>query len=78
VKKLRVNLTRGVSATIISDIFCLPICNPKIKLKIYSTIILRIVLFGRENLSLTSMEEHRLRLFENRVLRRKFGPKRDR
>jgi hypothetical protein len=34
-------------------------------------------LYGCETLSLTLREEHRLRVFENRVLRRMFGPKRD-
>jgi hypothetical protein len=44
--------------------------------KIYETIILP-VLYGCETLSLTLREEHRLRVFENSVLRRIFGPKRD-
>jgi hypothetical protein len=35
------------------------------------------VLYGRETWSLTLREEHRLRVFENRVLRRIFGPKRE-
>ena len=37
----------------------------------------RFVLYGCETWSLTLREEHRLRVFENRVLRRIFGPKRD-
>jgi hypothetical protein len=37
-----------------------------------------VVLYGRETWSLTVREEHKLRVFENRVLRRIFGPKRDR
>jgi hypothetical protein len=41
------------------------------------TIILLVVLYGCEALSLTLREEHRLRLFENKVLRRIFGLKRD-
>ena len=41
------------------------------------TIILPVVLYGCETFSLTLREEHRLRVFENRVLRRIFGPKRD-
>jgi hypothetical protein len=45
--------------------------------KIYKTIILPVVLYGCGTLSLTLTEEHRLRVFENRVLRRIFGPKRD-
>jgi hypothetical protein len=47
------------------------------KIKIYKTIILSVVLYGCETWSLTLMEEHRLRVFENRMLRRIFGPKRD-
>jgi hypothetical protein len=48
-----------------------------VKVKIYKTIILPVVLYGCEIWSLTLREEHRLRVFENRVLRRIFGPKRD-
>jgi hypothetical protein len=45
-------------------------------LKIYRAIILP-VLYERETWSLTLREGHRLRMFRNRVLRRRFGPKRD-
>jgi hypothetical protein len=45
-------------------------------IKIYKTIILP-ALHGPETLSLTLKKEHRLRVFENRVLRRIFGPRRD-
>jgi hypothetical protein len=48
-----------------------------LKVKIYKTIILPVVLYGCETLSLTLREEHRLRVFENRVLRGIFGLKRD-
>ena len=48
-----------------------------LKIKIYKTIILPVVLYGRETWSLTLREECRLRVFENRILRRIFGPKRD-
>jgi hypothetical protein len=48
-----------------------------LKIRIYKTIILLVVLYGCESLSLTLREEHRLRVFENRLLRRIFGPKRD-
>jgi len=47
-----------------------------LKIKIHRTIILPIVLYGCEIWSLTLREERRLRVFENRVLRRMFGPKR--
>jgi len=51
--------------------------SKNIKLKIYRTIILPVVLYGCETWSLTLREERRLRVFENRVLRRIFEPKRD-
>jgi hypothetical protein len=51
--------------------------SKNIKIRIYKTIILPVVLYGWETWSLTLREEHRLRVFENRVLRRIFGPKRD-
>jgi hypothetical protein len=41
------------------------------------TIILPVVLYGCETLSLTLKEGHRLEVLENRVLRRIFGPRRD-
>jgi hypothetical protein len=47
-----------------------------IKIRIYKTIILPVVLYGCETWSLTLREEHRLRVFENGVLRI-FGPKKD-
>jgi hypothetical protein len=43
----------------------------------YETIILLVVLYGCETWSLILREEHRLKIFENRVLRRIFGLKRD-
>jgi hypothetical protein len=48
-----------------------------VKVKIYKTTILPVVLYGCETWSLILREKHRLRVFENRVLRRIFGPKRD-
>jgi hypothetical protein len=48
-----------------------------LKVRIYKTIILPVVLYGCETWSLTLREERRLRAFENGVLRRIFGPKRD-
>jgi hypothetical protein len=51
--------------------------SKNLKIIIYKTIILPVVLYGCETWSLTLRGEHRLRVFENRVLRRIFGPKRD-
>jgi hypothetical protein len=48
-----------------------------LKIRIYKTIILPVVLYGCKTLFLTLREEQILRVFENRVLRRILGPKRD-
>jgi hypothetical protein len=63
--------------TIQSRTFCLLACCLKTKIKIYETIILPVVSYGYETWSLTIRKEYRLRVVENRVLRRIFGPKRD-
>jgi hypothetical protein len=46
-------------------------------IRIYNTIIVLVILYGCETCSLTLREEYRLRVFENKVLRRIFGSKRD-
>jgi hypothetical protein len=51
--------------------------SKNLKIKIYKIVILPVVLYGCETWSLTLREEHRLRVFENRMLRRIFGPKRE-
>jgi hypothetical protein len=51
--------------------------SKNLKIRIYKTIILPVVLYGYETWSLTLREEHGLGVFGNRVLRRIFGPKRD-
>jgi hypothetical protein len=48
-----------------------------LKIRIHKTIILPVVLYGCETWSLILREEYRLKVFENRVLRRIFGHKRD-
>jgi hypothetical protein len=53
------------------------VLSKNLKIRIYMTVILPVVLYGCGTWSLTLREEHRLRVFENRVLRRIFGPKRD-
>ena len=55
----------------------LPPPQKKLKIKIYRTIILSVVLYGYEIWSLTLRKEPKRRVFENMVLRRIFGPKRD-
>jgi hypothetical protein len=49
--------------------------SKNIRIRIYETIILPVILYGCETWSLTLREEYKLRVFENRVLRRIFGPK---
>jgi hypothetical protein len=57
--------------------FVFPSHIKKLKIKISITAIFPVVLYGCETWFLTSREEHRLRVFKNRVLRRIFGPKRE-
>jgi hypothetical protein len=67
--------------------FCLLLFSPKSfvflsyikkpKIKIYKTVILPVVLYGCKTRSLTLGEEHRLMVFENSVLRKVSGPKRE-
>jgi hypothetical protein len=54
-----------------------PLLSRNVKRRIYKTIILLVVLYGCETWSVTLREEHKLRVFENRVLRRIFGQTRD-
>jgi hypothetical protein len=61
----------------LQNILSSSLLSKNVKIKIYRTIILPVVLYGCESWSLTLREECRLRVFENRVLRRIFGPKRD-
>jgi hypothetical protein len=61
----------------VQSIFSSRLLYRNLKVKICRTTILPVVLYGCETWSLTLREEHRLRVFENRVLRRIFGPKRD-
>ena len=51
--------------------------SKNLKIKIYRTVIFPVVLYGCETWSLTLREERKLRVFENRVLRKIFGPRRD-
>jgi hypothetical protein len=51
--------------------------SKNLEIQIYKTIILPVVLYGCETWSLTFREERRLRVFQNRGLRKVFGSKRD-
>jgi len=55
-----------------------PVCYQNLNIKLYRTIILSVVLYGCETLSLTLLRDERtLWVFENRVVRKIFGTKRD-
>ena len=60
-----------------AESFVFQLLSKNIKIVLYRTIILSVVLYGCETWSLTLREECRLRVFENRVLRRIFGPRKD-
>jgi hypothetical protein len=53
------------------------VLSRNVKVKIYKTMIVPVVLYGHETWSLILREEHRLKVFEKRVLKGIFGPKRD-
>jgi hypothetical protein len=61
----------------VQDLLSSCLISKNLKINIYRTVILPVVLYGCKAWSLTLREEHRLRVFENRLLRRIFGPKRD-
>jgi len=62
-----------VGVLVIWNVLPSRLLSKNLKIKIYRTIILLVVLYGCETWSLRLREEHRLRVFENRVLRRVFG-----
>jgi len=61
----------------VQNLLSFSLLSKTLKIEIYRTITLPVVLYGCETWSLTLREERRLRVFKNRVLRRVFGPKRD-
>ena len=62
---------------VVQNVLCHSLLSKYIKINIFRTIILPFVLYWFETWSVTWMEEHRLRMFESRVMRRMFGTKRD-
>jgi hypothetical protein len=69
--------SRNACYHLVQNILSSSLLSKNLKLKIYRAIILPVVLYGRATWSLTLWEEPRLRVFENRVVRRIYGPKRD-
>jgi fumarate reductase subunit C len=62
-------------STILFRVSCSHLLSKNIKIEIYKTIVLPVVLYGCKTWFLMLGKENRLRVFENRVLRRIFGPK---
>ena len=77
-EEIKISLNSGnVCYHSVQNLMSSSLLSRNTKIKIYRTIILPVVLYGCETLSVTWREELRLKVFENRVLRRIFGPKRD-
>jgi hypothetical protein len=77
-KKLKSRVKSGnVCCQSVQNLLSSRLLSENIKIKVWRTRILLVVLYGCETWSLTLREEQRLRVFENRVLRRMFGCKRD-
>ena len=74
--KRRIN-TRNACCYSLEKILSSHLFSKKLKVNTYKTIILPVILYGCETWSLTLREEHRLRMFENKVLRKIFGAERD-
>ena len=74
--KRRINM-RNTCYYSLEKILSSYLLSKKLKVNTYRTIILPVVLYGCKTLSLTLREEHRLRVFENEVLRKIFWAKRD-
>jgi hypothetical protein len=74
--KIRINLGNAYYHSV-QSLISTRLLSKSIKVKIYKTAILPLVLYECETWSLTLREEHRLRVFENRELKRIFGSKRE-
>jgi len=77
-KEIKSRLKSGnVCFLSVQNLLSSSVLSKNVKINVYSTIILPIVLYGCETWSLTLKKELRLRVSGNRALRRIFGPKRD-
>ncbi|KAJ4432334.1 hypothetical protein ANN_20953 [Periplaneta americana] len=74
--KHRINMQNACYYSV-EKILSSSLLSENLKVRIYKTVILPVVLYGCETWTLTSREKHRLRVFENKVLRKIFGAKRD-
>jgi hypothetical protein len=77
-EEIKSRLNSGIACYhLVQSLLFSRLLSRKLKGKTYKTVILPVVLYGCETWFLTLRAEHRFRVFENRVLRRIFGPKRD-
>jgi hypothetical protein len=77
-KEIKRRLSSGIACYhSVQNVLIPRLLSKSLKIRICKTIVLPVVLYGCVTWSLTLREEHRLRVFENRVLRRIFGPKKD-
>jgi hypothetical protein len=77
-EQIRSRLKWGIACChSVQNLLCAILLSRSTKIKMYGTIILPVRLYGCETWSLTLREEHSLRVCENGVLRRIFGPKMD-
>jgi hypothetical protein len=74
--KSRINLGNACYQSV-QSLLSSRLLSRNVKVKIYKTIILQVILYGCETWSLTLRDERRLGVFENRVLRIIFGPRKD-
>ncbi|KAJ4448372.1 hypothetical protein ANN_10388 [Periplaneta americana] len=74
--KLRINMGNACYYSV-EKLLSSSLLSKSLKVRIYKTVILPVVLYGCETWTLTLREEQRLRVFENKVLRKIFGAKRD-
>ena len=78
VEEIKSRLTSGNACYhSVQNLLSSRLLSKHLKIKIYRTLTLPVVLYGCETWSLTLREERKLRVFENRVLRKIFGPRRD-
>jgi len=76
-EEIKSRLRTGNTCYLVQNLLSSRLLSKNLKIKIYRTTILHVVLYGCENWSLTLRKEKKLRVFENMVLRRIFGPRRD-
>ncbi|KAJ4425937.1 hypothetical protein ANN_27563 [Periplaneta americana] len=76
INKHRINMGNACYISVVK-LLSSSLLSKNLKVKIYKTVILMVVLYGCETWTLSLREEHRLSLFENKMLRKIFGTKRD-